>query len=318
MTLTQLSYIVAVAQHRHFGAAADACHITQPTLSMQIQKFEEEIGVVIFNRSQQPIRTTEIGEAIVAQARIVLAESQKIPDMISREINEISGPLSIGVIPTLSPYIIPLFIESLIKHHPKVQLSIEELQTGEMISRINSDSLDVGLLVTPLHNSQIVELPLFYEPFLVYVSPQHPLSKEKKIKETDLLLKDAWLLTEGHCFRDQVLNICGSRKNSPKGNLRFESGNLDTLRKMVDRGDGFTLLPWLAAQDLQPSAQKKIREFLAPVPIREVSMVHGTLFKKKAMIEAVFKEIQESLPEELQRDYSPKNKFQKRILIKTI
>lgn len=303
MTLTQLSYIVAVAQYRNFGAAAEACHVTQPTLSMQVQKFEDELGVVIFNRSQQPIRLTEVGEAIAAQARIVLAEARKIPDLTIREIKEVRGSISIGVIPTLSPYLVPLFVESFTEKNPKVQLSVEELQTSQIVSRLMDDSLDVGLLATPLHNDSVVEHPLFYEPFLLYLSPDHPLARSKKVKEADLSLKDAWLLTEGHCFRDQAINLCGGgRAPAKRGNLRFESGNLETLRKMVDRGEGFTFLPWLAANDLhEPDVKKRLREFAEPVPTREVSLVHNRLYNKKAIVEALRTEISAALPKGLKR-----------------
>jgi LysR family hydrogen peroxide-inducible transcriptional activator len=175
MTLTQLSYLVAVAQHRNFGAAAEASYVTQPTLSMQIQKLEDELGVIVFDRSSQPIRMTAVGEQIVMQARIVLAEAQKVLALTSEEQNEVRGPISIGVIPTLSPYVLPLFIQAFSDAHPEAQVTVEELQTQQIIERIKLDTLDVGLLVTPLHISNVIEHPIFYEPFLLYLSPKHPL-----------------------------------------------------------------------------------------------------------------------------------------------
>ena len=304
MTLTQLSYVVALAQHKNFGAAATATFVTQPTLSMQIQKLEEELGVSIFDRSQQPIRPTAVGELIIAQARIVLAEAQKIGDLTSEQQNEVRGPLTIGVIPTLSPYIIPLFIQKFIDRFPKVQVTVEELQTQQIIDRLRSEELDVGLLVTPLHNTNIVEHALFYEPFYLYVSPKHPLIHEKKIREKDLSSKDVWLLTEGHCFRDQVINLCSDRRTagvgSAKNQLRFESGNLETLKKMVDQSAGYTLLPYLAAEDIHEAAKKKqLKEFQAPIPTREVSLVHSKHFKKRATVDALVAEIRASVPEDL-------------------
>jgi LysR family hydrogen peroxide-inducible transcriptional activator len=304
MTLTQLGYIAAVAQHRNFGAAADACHVTQPTLSMQIQKLEEELGVVIFDRSQQPIRATAVGEQILSQARIVLSESHKIMDLTSAEKNDVRGPISIGVIPTLSPYVLPLFIQQFSTRFPLAEVSVEELQTQQIVDRLKNDSLDIGLLVTPLHNSAIIEHPLFYEPFLLYVSPKHPLASAQKVKQKDLSSKDVWLLTEGHCFRDQVINLCGhrGRGGSLHGNLRFESGNLETLKKMVDQGNGYTLLPLLAAKDIQDSNKKKqLKEFQSPVPTREVSLVHGKLYKKRATVDALITEIRSAMPAELVR-----------------
>ena len=303
MTLTQLSYIVAVAQHKNFGAAAAACFVTQPTLSMQVQKLEENLGVILFDRSQQPIRPTPVGELILAQARLVLSETQKIRDLTKQEVYEVEGPLSIGVIPTLSAYLIPLFIQKLIAKYPRLEISLEELQTQQIVEKIKNDELDVGLLVTPLHNPNLVELPLFYEPFFLYVSPRHPLALEKRVREKDLSSKDVWLLTEGHCFRDQVINLCSDRKKSSaneKPQLRFESGNLETLRKMVDQSFGYTLLPYLAAQDIQaPLNKKQLKEFQSPVPTREVSLVHSKLYKKRATIEALMNEIRSSVPDDL-------------------
>jgi LysR family hydrogen peroxide-inducible transcriptional activator len=302
MTLTQLSYVVAVAQYRNFGQAAEASHVTQPTLSMQVLKLEEELGVVIFDRSRQPIATTAVGEQIVMQARIVLAEAQKVRDLTSQEQNEVRGPISIGVIPTLSPYVLPLFIQSFSDAHPNAEVTVEELQTQQIIERIKEDTLDVGLLVTPLHNPNVIEHPIFYEPFLLYLSPKHPLLAEKKIREKDLSMKDVWLLSEGHCFRDQVLNLCGDRRRvRPNShNLRFESGNLETLKKMVDQGDGYTLLPLLAARDIEEGPKKKqLKEFQSPVPTREVSLVHGKLYKKRATVDALLGEIRKALPQDL-------------------
>ncbi|MES2963018.1 MAG: LysR substrate-binding domain-containing protein, partial [Bdellovibrionota bacterium] len=170
------------------------------------------------------------------------------------------------------------------------------------LDRMKADQLDVGLLVTPLHNPSIIEHPLFYEPFMLYLSPKHALSGEKRIREKDLSTKDIWLLTEGHCFRDQVLNLCGDRKRASQGsaNLRFESGNLETLKKMVDQGEGYTLLPLLAAMEIEEGPRRKqLKEFQAPVPSREVSLVHSKLYKKRATVDALVAEIRSSMPEDL-------------------
>lgn len=302
MTLTQLGYIVAVAQYRNFGAAAEASHVTQPTLSMQVQKLEEDLGVLIFDRSQQPIRVTAVGEQILAQARIVLAEAHKIQDLTSSEQNEVRGSISIGVIPTLSPYVIPRFIRAFTQKYPQAQVTVEELQTQQIVDRMKNDQLDVGLLVTPLHIPMVIEHPIFYEPFMLYLAPKHPFAGEKKIREKDLSVKDIWLLTDGHCFREQVLNLCGDRKRASQGttSLRFESGNLETLKKMVDQGDGYTLLPLLAALEVEEGPRRKqLKEFQAPVPTREVSLVHNKLYKKRATVDALIAEIRASIPEDI-------------------
>lgn len=307
MTLSQLSYIVAVANHRNFGAAADASHVTQPTLSMQIQKLEEELGVVLFDRSAQPIRLTPIGEQIIAQSRLVLAEAQKIHSLTQAEKSDVRGAISIGVIPTLAPYVLPLFIKSFSEHFPHAQITIEELQTQQIIERMKADSLDVGLLVTPLHQTHLVEHVLFYEPFQLYVSPSHPLYGEKKINEGDLSSKDVWLLSEGHCFRDQAIALCGdNKKRASRGkatkdsiSLKFESGNLETLKKMVDQSSGFTLLPLLAANEVSGERRKQLKDFQTPVPTREVSLVHSRIYKKLAVVDALIDAIRKALPPEL-------------------
>jgi LysR family hydrogen peroxide-inducible transcriptional activator len=308
MTLTQLTYVVAVAQHKNFGAAAAASFVTQPTLSMQIQKLEEELGVLIFDRSQQPIRTTSVGARVVEHARTTLAEAQKLRDLTVEEQTEVRGAINIGVIPTLSPYVLPLFIQKFSEQYPKTEITVEELQTQTIVDRLKADSLDVGLLVTPLHLPSITEHVLFYEPFLLYISPHHALASAKHVREKDLSSKDVWLLTEGHCFRDQVINLCGDRSRSSvssHGNLRFESGNLETLKKMVDQSDGYTLLPLLATKDIPDAVKRKqLKEFQAPVPTREVSLVHSQHYKKRAVVDALLAQILDTIPKEL---IKPKN-----------
>lgn len=303
MTLTQLSYAIAVADHRTFAAAAEACFVTQPTLSMQLQKLEDELGVPIFDRSVQPARPTPIGRKILEQARIAVAEANRVTELAREEANDVSGRLRLGAIPTLAPYLLPLFLRKVADAHPKLELVVEELQTQQIVDRIREGSLDVGLLVTPLRDPSIVEDPLFYEPFLVYASPRHALAEVSRVKEKDLALKDAWLLDEGHCFRDQAIRLCGEKKKrSPEvaANLRLESGNLETLKKLVDQGSGYTFLPWLAAMDVPASARKRqLKEFAAPVPTREVSLVHGRLYRRTAALAALRSEILSSIPKEI-------------------
>lgn len=299
MTLTQLSYIVAVDKFKNFGLAAESCKITQPTLSMQIQKLEQELGVVFFDRSQQPIKTTKLGEALVAQARVVLNESVRFHDIINDDKGQAKGEIEIGVIPTLAPYLLPLFIKKLSEKHPLLQIKIHELQTHEIIERIKSNQLDMALLVTPIEDDKIITHPLFYEPFLLYTSDKNIISQKNKVQQSDLNSADLWLLTEGHCFRDQTLAICKNRKKvtDERKNVKFESGSLETLRRMVDEENGFTLLPYLAAQGFYGS--KKLKEFSAPVPTREVSLIHSNYFKRESIKNSMIEVIQKSLPKEI-------------------
>lgn len=302
MTLTQLTYILAVSQHRRFGAAAKSCFVTQPTLSMQIQKLEEELGAEIFDRSKQPVEPTSLGRLILEQASLVVSEARKLESIVAKTRDEIAGPLRLGVIPTLAPSVLPPLLPRLVKKYERLDITVEELQTHQIIDRLAADSLDIGILVTPLSVPGLIEHPAFSEPFLLYCSPKHPLLKEKKISGKDLTTKEVWLLNEGHCFRGQVLSLCSDSRKARQNDhgLKFESGNLETLKKMVDQGGGYTLLPWLAAADItDESKRKRLREFQAPIPVREVSVIHHRLYAKAAIVQALVKEIQACVPAEL-------------------
>lgn len=300
MTITQLEYILAVDKHRHFGKAAKACNVTQPTLSMQLQKAEEEIGTVVFDRSKVPILPTSEGEKIIEQSRIVLREYKKIFSIIDANKDEVSGDFRLGVIPTLAPYVIPLFAGDFVKKYPDVNLTIEEFKTEEIIELLDKDEIDAGLLVTPIQGSNFIERVLFHEPFSVFASTGHNLLKKSKIKDKDLDASDVWLLNEGHCFRQQVLNLCKVSKGvGQHENLKFESGNLETLKNMVLNSEGYTLLPHLAVLNLSEKDSQHVRDFQSPVPTREVSLVHNRIFLKEKVITALEGMIVENLPDSL-------------------
>lgn len=300
MTITQLEYVLAVDKFRHFGKAAKACNVTQPTLSMQLQKAEEELGVVIFDRSKNPILPTDEGQQIIAQARLVLREYKKIFSIIDANKDEVRGEFRLGVIPTLAPYVIPLFAGNFVQKYPNVVLTIEEYKTEDIIELLGKDEIDAGLLVTPIQGETFIERVLFHEPFSVFASHDHPLLKKSKIKDKDLDISDVWLLNEGHCFRQQVLNLCKlSRDHGLHDNLKFESGNLETLKNMVLNSSGYTLLPHLAVINLSKEEMLHVRDFQTPVPTREVSLVHNRIFLKEKIITALEESIIEHLPESL-------------------
>ena len=300
ISLTQMEYVLAVDKFRHFSQAAKSCNVSQPSLSMQLQKAEEFIGVVIFDRSKSPIATTDQGEIIINQFRAVLREYKKVFTLVSESEKEIAGDFILGVIPTLAPYVIPLFIERFCQRYPKVNLTIEEMKTETIISSLASDHIDGGLLVTPLHNDKLIERSLFLEPLYAYVSPQSKLAKLEKIKATDLKEKGLWILNEGHCFRDQVFNLCNYVKDkkteSIYDNLFFESGNLETLKRIVDKGNGHTVLPFLATTGFGAKEKSKLREFRGARPMREVSLVHSRTELKERILNAIEESILESLP----------------------
>jgi LysR family hydrogen peroxide-inducible transcriptional activator len=301
MTLTQLEYVLAVNKYRHFGKAAKACFVTQPTLSMQVQKLEDELGIIIFDRSKSPILPTSEGELIIEQAKIVVREQKRIFDLVQRARDELAGDFRLAVIPTLSTYILPLFLKSFVEKYPKVNLIIEESKTDEIVALLAADEIDAGLLVTPLHDASLIERLLYYEPFYLFVAPDHPLAKKKKIAEDDLDLAEIWLLNKGNCFRDQVLNICSESRKEVEigGKIRFESGNLETLKNMVLTSSGYTILPHLAVEQLSAQRKKLIREFHPPVPTREVSLIYGRRVLRERVIDALEQEILRALPGEL-------------------
>jgi LysR family hydrogen peroxide-inducible transcriptional activator len=266
---------------------------------MQIQKLEEDLGIIIFDRAEHPIKTTKAGEKLIKQARVVLREAGLFAEMVAEEKDEARGEIRIGVIPTLAPYLMPLFLKDFMKQNPEIRVVVEELQTEEILRKFDEAELDLGLLVTPIEHEGLKSEVIFYEPFLAYVSERSALAKNQKVDQKDLNSNDLWLLTDGHCFREQSLLVCKNRKKTSDMNksLRLESGSLETLKKMIDQESGFTLLPYLATLDIQNS--KKLKEFNAPVPAREVSVIYSKYFRKNKIKESLIGSIQSHLPREL-------------------
>ncbi|UII22135.1 hydrogen peroxide-inducible genes activator [Fulvivirga ligni] len=296
MTLIQFEYIIAVDNYRHFGKAAESCFVTQPTLSMQIQKLEDQLGVLIFDRSKQPVAPTDLGKRIIEQARLALHESKKIQELVAEEKGEVAGEVRIGIIPTLSPYLLPLFINSFIENYPNVRIKVEELKTQEVVKKLNNSQLDIGVIVTPLNDPNLVTKPIFYEEFYGYVSHRSSLFNEKTLHVEALPANEIWLLNEGHCFRDQVLNLCHSYQDKDT-QFKYESGSLEALKKIVDKNGGFTLLPELATLDFDKASKNKLRNFEDPKPVREVSLVMHKSYLKRKLVEALHKEILDAIPD---------------------
>lgn len=301
MTITQWEYALALDKFRHFGKAARACSVAQPTLSMQLHKLEDELGVILFDRSKSPILPTSEGEALLRQARVALKEFKKISELVDQLGDNLQGRLRFSVIPTLTPYLVPLFASKFTKLYPDVELVIQEHTTEEIIRLLENDEIDVGCLATPLKEDQIIERVLFYEPFGLYVSPENELFAKETVRESDLKIEELWLLTEGHCFRNQVLRFCkmDAQTRFAHENLSFESGHLETLKNMVDQGGGYTLLPQLAIDQLSTKDKKNVRFFDGETPTREVSLVHSRTFLKERLIMALESTVIESIPKSL-------------------
>lgn len=296
MTLIQLEYIIAVDNYRHFGKAAEACFVTQPTLSMQVQKLEDQLGVMIFDRSKQPVVPTDIGRRIIEQARNTVTESKKIQQLLDEEKGEIAGELSVGIIPTLSPYLLPLFIHNFIEKYPKVKIKVEELITEQVVHKLKNELLDIGIIVTPFNDPGLIVQPIFYEEFYAYVSHRSKFYDHEKLSINSIPAEEIWLLNEGHCFRDQVLNLCQTYKERDS-QFKYESGSLEALKKIVDKHGGMTLLPELATLDFDKSAKAKLRAFEDPKPVREVSLVMHRSYLKRKLVEALQKEILQAIPD---------------------
>lgn len=297
MTIIQLEYVVAVDNFRHFAKAADSCFVTQPTLSMQIQKLEDQLGVLIFDRNKHPVEPTTIGKKIIAQARVAIREAKRIEEIIHEEKDELVGELRIGIIPTLSPYLLPLFINKFIEQNPSIKIRVQELTSETLVKRLRNDVVDIGILVTPLNEEDMVEKPLFYEEFMGYLNHRHPLFKQEELSLEDASYENLWILNEGHCFRNQVLNICHPDLSKEREKqFVFESGSLEGLRKIVDQHGGMTLLPELATLDMNQTEKSKIRRFTDPKPIREVSLIMKKSYLKRKLVEELHNTIINSIP----------------------
>lgn len=301
ISLVQLEYVLALQSQGSFVAAAEHCHVTQPTLSMQLKKLEEELGVLIFDRSKQPLMPTYLGGKIIEQAREALGQVEKIREIVNESKGVVKGVLNIGIIPTLSPYLLPLFAGKFLRKYPGVELTIQDLKTEDIISRIRKDQLDVGILVTPTNDPAVTEVPVFYEEFYVYLDASMAMQVQDNHIEIDQLLENKlWMLEEGNCFRNQTFNLCKIDQVKYKDiNFRYESGNLQTIMKMVDHEGGATLIPQLAADDLPEEKKERLRFIGRSHPVREVSAVYSRKFGKLDLIRRLQEEIRANLPSEV-------------------
>lgn len=288
MTITQLKYVLAVAEYKNFTLAAEKCFVTQPTLSMQIQKIEEELGILIFDRTKKPIELTEIGKKIVAQSKNIVNEAGRIQDIVDQQREFIGGDFRLGIIPTVMPTLLPMFLKNFINKYPKVNLIIEELTTTEIILKLKNGHLDAAIAATPLEDEKIKEIVLYYEPFVAYVPENHNSFDKKEIEISDLNLDEILLLQDGHCFRDGIVNLCKNKKIiSDNFNFHIESGSFETLIKLADEGLGTTLLPYLHTLDLNEQNKTKLRHFKNPKPARAIGLIYSKNELKIHIIEAL-------------------------------
>ena len=287
MTITQLHYVLAVAEYQNFTLAAQKSFVTQPTLSMQVQKLEDELDILIFDRSKKPIGVTEVGQKIVAQAKNIVNEANRIKDIVDQDKGFIGGDFILGIIPTIMPTLLPMFLKAFITKYPRVNLIIKEQSTESLIRNIQDGHLDAAIAATPLEIEFIKERPLYYEPFVGYVPKNHRLGKAEKLTPEDLDVSDVLLLQDGHCFRDGVINLCKASKNMRDEHFQLESGSFETLVNLADEDMGMTLLPYLNTLELDDVKKKNLKYFNNPPPAREVSLIYHKSELKIQITEAL-------------------------------
>lgn len=300
MTLQELKYLVALADHGHFGRAAEACHITQSTLSTQIKKLEDFLGVTLFDRSLKRVTPTPIGKEILAAARNIVEEAERIRELARHAQDPMARTIHLGVIPTLGPYYLPHALTLVHRKHPGLRLLLREEMTSQILEHLVDGRLDAGLLALPVSDDALRVEPLFYEPFLAALPAGHALAARKELKVADLMNDRLLLLDEGHCLRDQALDVCGS---GSRGREEVRATSLETLRQMVGMGLGVTLLPALSV-DAGPRVIKKaveIRPFKSPPPGRTI----GLVWRRRAPFPETFERLAATLKGSLPPDVAP-------------
>ena len=300
MNIQQLEYIIAVDTHRHFAKAAEASFVTQPTLSMMIQKLEDELGVKVFDRSQLPVQPTPIGIKIINQARVIVSQMKQIKEIIQEEKGVVKGTFKLGIIPTVSPYLLPKLMHRHEINGYDIALKIEEPTTWQAVDKIISGTLDGAILATPLSNDKLREYPIYYEKFYAYVSPKETsLYAKKELNEDDLNINRLWLLEEAHCFRSQIIRICNKRKRKSSHTLfSYEAGSIDTLIKIVDDNSGMTIIPEMAIEELTEKQKQNVRPLRNITPMREISLITRNDFLREKLIDIIIDEVKESVPTE--------------------
>ena len=302
MNIQQLEYIVAVDNYRHFSKAAEASFVTQPTLSMMIQKLEDELGVRIFDRTQTPIEPTDIGRKVIDQARVSIAQIHQIKEIVEEEKGITKGVFRLAIIPTVSPYLLPKLMQTHREQKTDIRLVINEMTTNQILSGLAKGTIDGGILATPLHDDRMKERPIYYEKFLAYVSPNERfLHAKSSLEESDLNGAKLWLLDEVHCFRTQILNLCSLKSNTiVNPTFTYEAGSIETLINIVDNNDGITVIPEMALSHLNDKQKQNVRLFNKNKHVREISLITRKDFLRDRLIEIIEEEIKMSVPASLQ------------------
>lgn len=298
MTLQQLEYIVAVYRTRHFVKAAEACGVTQPTLSAMIQKLEAELDVKLFERSSQQVVPTPIGKVVVEQAWKVLNRARKLKDIVAEEKKSLTGTFRLGILPTIAPYLLPRFFPRLMRENSSLEIRVVEMKTAYIRRAIDRGEIDAAVMVDTGDLDDYALTTLFYEQFLAYVSPSDQLSAKKSIKTSDLSNELLWLLDEGHCFRDQLVKYC-QLKAAKSSQSAYSLGSIETFMRIVENGQGVTFIPELATMQLTPTQKELVRPFAIPIPTREVVMATSKVFVRQSLLNMIVGQIRNSVPEKM-------------------
>lgn len=301
-SIAQLEYILAVHQTGHFRRAAARVGVSQPTLSMQIQKVESEFGITLFDRQTRPVKPTTLGRTFIEHAAIVVGAHKKLTQLAAGQFATPAGPFALGIIPTLAPYVLPWFLRRFAADYPAVTLAIQERSTDELLTEIDRNRIDAAILATPLDEPSLVERVLFYDPFYLYAHADDPLLDTEEIEVETLDARKLWLLEDGHCFRAQVINFCGTQERVHLGSVQFAGGSLETIRYLIDASEGYTLIPETYARLLPRSIRLRcVRPFEGRTPTREVSLVHHKRSWKHNILDALEASIKATLPRALRR-----------------
>lgn len=295
MNIQQFQYVLAVVDLKNFEAAAERCFISQSTLSTMIGRFEDEIGVKLFNRKTKPVSITPEGGLIIGRLRIILHEIDSLNNVVQELKGEMVGELKIGIIPTVAPYLLPLFLTQFARKFPKINIVVKEMTTAQIQEALNARTLDIGLLAIPLGDEELVELELYSEPFLVYDCREEKSSDKVAVDKLDY--SKLWLLQEGHCLRAQVYQICELSVKNPKSdiNFEFESGSMGSLLQFTKASKGMTIIPYLASIDFVDQEKEHLVEFIDPTPVRSIGLLTHRFFVKKQLLKALQEIIQESV-----------------------
>lgn len=306
MTLQQIRYFVAVYELRHFSRAARQAKVAQPTLTLQLQKLEDELGVALFDRSKTPVIPTDIGSELYIHAKEILRKVHEFEQSVNRENELVDGIYKLAIIPTVAPYLIPLFLRNFSKTYNNIQLEIAEMQSEEILRELRTGNVDIGIMATPSGEHYVNEFPIYNEPFLLYGRPDEPIMQLEEIDKSDIEANKLWLLDQGHCLRDQIISLCNWTEKNRSQNVILKGSSLETLKNVIRYDSGYTIIPALAAR-LEDDV-RFIKPFKAPSPSREISIVSHAFFRKNKLVSLLSSSIRESLPLEI-ADFIPSNKI---------